>query len=327
MAKSADAFRTISEVADWLGVQTHVLRFWESKFSQIKPVKRAGGRRYYRPTDMLLIGGIRKLLHDDGLTIKGVQKILREEGNAYVSDKSHPLDDETDAMIDSIAEKPVAPDEKGNVSVSETPRDQRPFSPENVDVLPPSASAPPAEPIEPIPVKAPTPPPSFAPPPPDAQAAAQDLVEEALVKDSVPSEADDAESDQPRSDLSDNSVQAPQFRHTRSEDEEPEEHTGTPAPSFESASAPETKAVTVEGSSISPFDAGTEQQVGATPSPAVINVPDVPEDTFFAAEPSVLTKATRARSLSRTQREALRPLLDQLTALRDQMARTRRDSH
>ena len=101
MAKSADAFRTISEVAEWLGVQTHVLRFWESKFSQVKPVKRAGGRRYYRPADMLLLGGIRKLLHEDGLTIKGVQKILREEGMAHVADLSPPLDAETDAQLDA----------------------------------------------------------------------------------------------------------------------------------------------------------------------------------------------------------------------------------
>ena len=88
--KSPDAFRTISEVADWLGVQPHVLRFWESKFSQVKPVKRAGGRRYYRPGDMLLLGGIRKLLHEDGLTIKGAQKVLREDGMAYVSGLSQP---------------------------------------------------------------------------------------------------------------------------------------------------------------------------------------------------------------------------------------------
>ncbi|MEO0918229.1 MAG: MerR family transcriptional regulator, partial [Pseudomonadota bacterium] len=101
MTKSPDAFRTISEVAEWLGVQAHVLRFWESKFSQVKPVKRAGGRRYYRPNDMLLLGGIRKLLHEDGMTIKGVQKILREEGMAHVADMSPPLDDVTAAQVDA----------------------------------------------------------------------------------------------------------------------------------------------------------------------------------------------------------------------------------
>ena len=91
MTKSADAFRTISEVAEWLDTETHVLRFWESKFSQIKPVKRAGGRRYYRPKDMLIIGGIKKLLHEDGLTIKGTQRIIKEKGLNYVSNLSKPL--------------------------------------------------------------------------------------------------------------------------------------------------------------------------------------------------------------------------------------------
>ncbi|SFU59345.1 MerR HTH family regulatory protein [Aliiroseovarius crassostreae] len=90
--KSPDAFRTISEVADWLGVPTHVLRFWESRFSQVKPVKRAGGRRYYRPTDMALLGGIRKLLHEDGMTIRGVQKLLREQGVKHVAAMSPLLD-------------------------------------------------------------------------------------------------------------------------------------------------------------------------------------------------------------------------------------------
>lgn len=80
MSKSAEAFRTISEVADVLDTPAHVLRFWESRFTQIKPIKRAGGRRYYRPADVALLGGIKRLLHDDGLTIRGVQKMLREQG-------------------------------------------------------------------------------------------------------------------------------------------------------------------------------------------------------------------------------------------------------
>jgi DNA-binding transcriptional MerR regulator len=79
-AKSPDAFRTISEVATELDVPQHVLRFWESKFNQIKPMKRGGGRRYYRPDDVLLLRGIRRLLYEDGYTIKGVQKVLRERG-------------------------------------------------------------------------------------------------------------------------------------------------------------------------------------------------------------------------------------------------------
>jgi DNA-binding transcriptional MerR regulator len=77
-AKSAEAFRTISEVADELEVPQHVLRFWESKFPQVKPLKRAGGRRYYRPDDIVLLRRIRQCLYDQGYTIKGVQKLLRE---------------------------------------------------------------------------------------------------------------------------------------------------------------------------------------------------------------------------------------------------------
>jgi DNA-binding transcriptional MerR regulator len=80
MSKSAEAFRTISEVADELGVPKHVLRFWEIKFAHIRPMKRGGGRRLYRPEDMALLCGIRHLLHREGYTIKGVQKILREQG-------------------------------------------------------------------------------------------------------------------------------------------------------------------------------------------------------------------------------------------------------
>ncbi|MEO0990497.1 MAG: MerR family transcriptional regulator [Pseudomonadota bacterium] len=97
MNKSPDAFRTISEVADWLGTPAHVLRFWESKFPQIKPVKRAGGRRYYRPADMLLLGGLKRLLHEDGMTIRGAQKLLREEGIRHVSAMSQPLEGELQA--------------------------------------------------------------------------------------------------------------------------------------------------------------------------------------------------------------------------------------
>ena len=77
-AKSAEAFRTISEVAQELEVPQHVLRFWESRFPQVKPLKRAGGRRYYRPDDVVLLRRIRQCLYDQGYTIKGVQKLLRE---------------------------------------------------------------------------------------------------------------------------------------------------------------------------------------------------------------------------------------------------------
>jgi DNA-binding transcriptional MerR regulator len=82
--KSADAFRTISEVADDLDIPQHVLRFWETRFAQIKPLKRGGGRRYYRPDDVALLKGIRRLLYGEGYTIKGLQRILKEQGPRHV---------------------------------------------------------------------------------------------------------------------------------------------------------------------------------------------------------------------------------------------------
>ena len=80
MDKAPDAFRTISEVADDLDIPQHVLRFWETRFTQIKPMKRSGGRRYYRPDDVDLLRGIRRLLYGEGYTIRGVQRILKEHG-------------------------------------------------------------------------------------------------------------------------------------------------------------------------------------------------------------------------------------------------------
>jgi DNA-binding transcriptional MerR regulator len=80
VSKGPEAFRTISEAADELSVPQHVLRFWETKFAFIRPMKRAGGRRFYRPQDISLLRGVRRLLHDEGYTIKGVQKLHREQG-------------------------------------------------------------------------------------------------------------------------------------------------------------------------------------------------------------------------------------------------------
>ncbi|WP_394152479.1 MerR family transcriptional regulator [Loktanella salsilacus] len=99
MAKAPDAFRTISEVAESLDTPAHVLRFWESKFTQVKPVKRAGGRRYYRPDDVALLGGIKVLLHDQGLTIKGAQKVLRDSGLKAVMNMA-----DTDQTFDSSSD-------------------------------------------------------------------------------------------------------------------------------------------------------------------------------------------------------------------------------
>jgi DNA-binding transcriptional MerR regulator len=88
--KAPDAFRTISEVAEELDVPQHVLRFWESRFREIRPMKRGGGRRYYRPDDVDLLRGIRHLLYGEGYTIRGVQRLLREQGLRFVQNVWQP---------------------------------------------------------------------------------------------------------------------------------------------------------------------------------------------------------------------------------------------
>lgn len=103
-AKNPGAFRTISEVADELDVPQHVLRFWETRFPQVKPLKRGGGRRYYRPEDIALLRGIRHLLYSDGYTIKGVQKVLRENGAQAVIAVARPL---AERLADHRAHTPV----------------------------------------------------------------------------------------------------------------------------------------------------------------------------------------------------------------------------
>jgi DNA-binding transcriptional MerR regulator len=104
LAKGPEAFRSISEAADALGVPQHVLRFWETKFSFIRPMKRAGGRRFYRPTDIAVLAEVRRLLHEEGYTIKGVQKLHRELGGKRF------LDGEVEAPAPiATAEPPSAP--------------------------------------------------------------------------------------------------------------------------------------------------------------------------------------------------------------------------
>nr|WP_210349047.1 MerR family transcriptional regulator [Agrobacterium sp. Ap1] len=107
--KSPDAFRTISEVADDLDLPQHVLRFWETRFTQIKPMKRGGGRRYYRPEDVELLKGIRHLLYDHGYTIKGVQKLLKTNGNKFVAAIASGDVATMDAIIASNSEKHAEP--------------------------------------------------------------------------------------------------------------------------------------------------------------------------------------------------------------------------
>ena len=107
--KGPDAFRTISEVARELDVPQHVLRFWESRFAQVRPMKRRGGRRHYRPEDIALLRGIHRLLYVDGFTIKGVQKILRERGIPHVVAAAETGGLQEPAAADSAKIVPLQP--------------------------------------------------------------------------------------------------------------------------------------------------------------------------------------------------------------------------
>jgi DNA-binding transcriptional MerR regulator len=109
LAKGPEAFRSISEAADALGVPQHVLRFWETKFSFIRPMKRAGGRRFYRPQDIALLAQVRHLLHEEGYTIKGVQKLHRELGARRF-------------LVGDVGSQAEAPPERSNVA-ADSPRD------------------------------------------------------------------------------------------------------------------------------------------------------------------------------------------------------------
>ncbi|NIX77620.1 MerR family transcriptional regulator [Microvirga terricola] len=119
MDKSPDAFRTISEVAEDLDLPQHVLRFWETRFAHIKPLKRGGGRRYYRPDDIDLLKGIRHLLYGEGYTIKGVQRILKEEGVRFV----HAIGRGEQVVA---APRPEAADDDGEYGDAPLPREAQP---------------------------------------------------------------------------------------------------------------------------------------------------------------------------------------------------------
>ena len=152
MDKSPDAFRTISEVAEHLETPAHVLRFWESRFPQIRPVKRAGGRRYYRPSDVSLLMGIKRLLHDEGLTIRGVQKILREQGVRHVAGLSGEalgddpgvdapfVDQADDATVVKMADRPTITPTQGLTDAMAKAVDHKP----RISAVRPQNSAPPA---------------------------------------------------------------------------------------------------------------------------------------------------------------------------------------
>lgn len=168
MDKSPDAFRTISEVAEHLDTPAHVLRFWESRFPQIRPVKRAGGRRYYRPSDVALLTGIKRLLHDEGLTIRGVQKILRDHGVRHVAG----LQDESLTVADLGLVSTAAVDDAATANEPEET-----FVKDDTDAESVMAASPPARPA---PVQPPLP--LFDAAPPAPWAPREDVTMAAMIR-------------------------------------------------------------------------------------------------------------------------------------------------
>ena len=351
MAKSPDAFRTISEVADWLGVQAHVLRFWESKFTQVKPIKRAGGRRYYRPSDMLLLGGLKKLLHEDGLTIKGAQKLLREKGVAHVADLSQPLDDLTIAVIEGAAAE-VA-DQQADIA-SEPHQTEQPQAaesgvaaeddPEFDDVAEPVEQA-----IEEAPLadEAPeelerVPDPEFAdqePQEPAEAAALDDLEPVTSIEPEDAARAPEPSGEHPVSGETEAPEQAetvveaaeeteppmmPSFRARARSDELQEP---VDAPSEQESDTADTPAQAAgSDEDAAPFEV-TPPKAAETPAPKprIIDVGPLPDLADFPAEPSALSALAGVAALSSAQADEIRPLLARLTRLRASMANPRKD--
>ncbi|WP_253913154.1 MerR family transcriptional regulator [Pseudoruegeria sp. HB172150] len=313
MDKSPDAFRTISEVADWLGTPTHVLRFWESRFTQIKPVKRAGGRRYYRPNDMALLGGIKKLLHDDGLTIRGVQKILRTEGVKHVAALSQPLDG-SEEPEPAEASAATLPDPVPPHTPAPTGETVNPFAASTAEEpavaesdRPPAFAATPAEPKpEPEPV-APSVPFSAAPEPPTAEPEIADTPEPA-----EPPAADE-EDDQPS---------FPGFSHGSAQPAQAEPETPAPKSVHEPAPASEP----MQAQPVQPYDlehspepepATDAAAIPEPPRPAPLVLPEaaaIPDGPTIADE--VLE---RLRAGAKAPPEHLLPIYRQLAELRDRM--------
>jgi DNA-binding transcriptional MerR regulator len=175
MHKAPEAFRTISEVSELLDTPPHVLRFWESRFSQVKPVKRAGGRRYYRPADLALLSGIKQLLHNDGMTIRGVQKLLDDKGVRPVlakADPAHLAANDGDAPAIPLPEAEVPE----NLALPQTlhdpvqpPLPQTQSKPVTPDSMPDAVPVPSPDPIL-APASDPLSAPAPAPTPPESEA-------------------------------------------------------------------------------------------------------------------------------------------------------------
>jgi DNA-binding transcriptional MerR regulator len=335
MAKSPDAFRTISEVADWLGIQAHVLRFWESKFSQVKPVKRAGGRRYYRPNDMLLLGGIKQLLHEDGLTIKGVQKILREEGISHVASLSPPLDELTQSQMEDAEETPFIeavpdPSEETGVVLKFDNGAAQAAEPEQSVTAAKAATKVEAQDEAPAPAE------------PETSDALPETAEEPVLAAEAQADANPA----PKSETETQVVPepAPEPEKTASGTEEPATPEAEATPAQEPAQQPaaalpaflrrpmaepaEPASDNIPAEDTAPVEAAPSepavQEAPPAPKPRVIEMPEITAISDIPAAPAVLSHAYRTRRLSKEQARQIAPLLERLTVLRDSMAARRR---
>lgn len=293
MEKARDAFRTISEVAKWLETPAHVLRFWESKFAQVKPVKRAGGRRYYRPSDMTLLGGIKKLLHEDGMTIKGVQKILREEGVKHVAALSPPLDleaegDQVDGLLDETVTK----------------------------TMPESPAPTPTTMVEP-PIAAPEAPATFPTQPANQNAEA--VVAPAGDDDTSDDHPDDQDAEAAKTD-SDTAAPAPDAAPDTSDDISDDDFVDEAEEDAQDDSAP---TVPVEAESVPEPEQEPEAPEPETPLPLIAEgADDDPADAELDVPPTI---AAQIRAMDKAalahQRDNIAPLFARLTELRDRMGR------
>lgn len=278
MSKSPDAFRTISEVAEWLGIPAHVLRFWESKFTQIKPVKRAGGRRYYRPADMMLVGGIKHLLHDDGKTIKEVQALLRDHGIAHVSDRSASLEQTTDPMpvieveasVSDFSRQPqlVSVQEKMPMNLeSQQPRSRPEWGAEAADIQ--------SEPV--------------------VELSPEANVQPEPVPDSVPASEPTSEPE-PQGDSD----------------------AGAPAETSQGASEPQDLSDSPGGSPDSPAEVMAEtgsETAAATGRPRIIEIDDTADDALSVSHTGVLAQFAGITSLPRSSQAEALICADQLRSL------------
>jgi len=306
--KSADAFRTISEVADWLDRPAHVLRFWESKFTQVKPVKRAGGRRYYRPEDMRLLGGIKKLLHDDGMTIKGAQKVLREQGVRYVSALSQPLDE--DGTLTGVA-MPVR-SEVANVDTAPEQAFAKAEPPKAIEPAAPSVQTPPEMPPEPEAepehtAEQPSQPAATPAPAPSMPSAADE--EDAARVPHMPAQDAAADSANDTAPLSD---EAPQ-------------HAAPVAPPHAAPPPPAAPAAPSAGTAPPDSPPLPPEADAPAPRPLGADLPPPPDVSALRGAPGLLSQiAALKHPVAKANHAEITALLDRLAALRDRMASARK---